>query len=228
LVGPEWASVFVVASSIRQGEQVSTERSYGGKTATERASERRERLVDATVEVLARSGEARTTMTAICAEAGLTERYFYESFGSLDDALLAALDSVCEEIIALAASTIEETGGTAEERVHAVMVAFVDLVQHSPAKVRVAVLHASGNPLLRARRHELLGIFADFVAAESASLYGDSAWPAARARIHGLVYIAGFAELVAAWLTGDVVLTDDELVEAAADLFAALSRRTET
>ncbi|MCZ4500914.1 MAG: TetR family transcriptional regulator [Marmoricola sp.] len=201
------------------------ERSYGGKTGTERAAERRERLVNATIAVLAENGEAHATMTAVCAAAGLTERYFYESFGSLDDALLAALDSVCEEILALATEVSENTPGTAEVRVHAVMEAFVGLVSTSPEKVRVAVIHASANPRLRARRNELLSIFADFVAREAAVLYGDQAWPADRARVHGLVYIAGFSELVASWLSGDVDLTAAELVETAEGLFAALSRR---
>jgi AcrR family transcriptional regulator len=204
---------------------MTTERSYGGKTATERVSGRRQQLVDATIEVLASAGEAHVTMTAICGAAGLTERYFYESFASLDDALLAALDSVCDEIIALATATFGSTEGPADARVHAVMEAFVDLVQRSPAKAKVAVIHSSANPRLRARRHELIGVFADFVAVEAADLYGDDAWPADRARIHGLVYIAGFAELVASWLAGDVTLTSDELVETAGDLFSVLTRR---
>ncbi|HEX4190183.1 MAG TPA: TetR/AcrR family transcriptional regulator [Marmoricola sp.] len=202
------------------------ERSYGGKTASERAAERRARLVEATIEVLSEHGEAHATMTAICAGAGLTERYFYESFGGLDDALLAALDSVCEEILGLASTVVQSTGGTPEARVHAVMVAFVGLVTEAPAKARVAVIHASANPRLRARRNELLSVFADFVAREAAGLYGEDAWPAARARIHGLVYIAGFSELVASWLSGDVELTEAELVETAEGLFAALSRRS--
>jgi AcrR family transcriptional regulator len=202
-----------------------SERSYGGRSAAERVAERRQRLVAATVEVLARSGEAHATMTAICAEAGLTERYFYEAFAGLDDALLAALDSVCEEIIALATTTIEQTAGTPEARVHAVMAAFVDLVRRAPSRVSVAVIHSSANPRLRARRHELLGVFADFVAREAADLYGDAAWPVERARINGLVYVAGFAELVGSWLVGDVSLSPEELVATAEDLFTALTRR---
>jgi AcrR family transcriptional regulator len=202
-----------------------TERSYGGKTAAERSTERRARLVEASIEVLSEYGEAHATMTAICAGAGLTERYFYESFDGLEDALLAALDSVCDEILTLATQVIEGTSGSAEARVHAVMEAFVGLVERSPAKARVAVMHASANPRLRARRNELLNVFADFVAREAAELYGDQAWPPARARIHGLVYIAGFSELVAFWLNGDVELSRPELVETAEGLFAALSRQ---
>lgn len=203
-----------------------TERSYGGKTGGERAAERRARLVDATIEVLSASGEAHATMTAICVAAGLTERYFYESFSGLDDAKLAALDSVCQEILALATAKVEETvDESPEARVHAVMAAFVRWVDDAPAKARVAVIHASANPRMRARRSELLAVFADFVAREAAELYGDEAWPMKRARVHGLVYIAGFAELVASWLSGDVKLTGDELVEAAEGLFAVMSRR---
>ncbi len=204
---------------------MTAKRSYGGRTAPERAADRRQRLVDASIVVLGESGEAAATMTAICSTAGLTERYFYESFANLDEALLAALDSVCNDIIALATATVESTSGPAEARVRAVMTAFVDLVQRSPAKAKVAVIHSSANPRLRARRQELVGVFAEFVAREAAALYGDRAWPAERARIYGLVYVAGFAELVAAWLSGEVTLTPVELAETAADLFTVLSRR---
>ena len=50
-----------------------------------------------TITVLAAQGE-RATMTAICHQAGLTERYFYESFANRDAALVAALDQVTDEI----------------------------------------------------------------------------------------------------------------------------------
>lgn len=202
-------------------------RSYGGKTAGERTAERRARLVAATVDVLAEQGEARTTMTAICAAAGLTERYFYESFSTLDDALLAALDSVCEEITQVVVDALATTTGPPDERVNAVMGALVALVVRSPDRMRVAVIHSSANPRLRTRRHELIGDFAGLVAREAAELYGDRAWPADRARIHGLLYVAGFAELLAAWLSGDVDLAPDDLVETAGALFTAVSRRAD-
>jgi AcrR family transcriptional regulator len=199
-------------------------RSYGGKSAEERAEDRRQRLVEATITVLAEQGGA-TTMTAICAEAGLTERYFYESFAHRDDALLAALDAVCEEIAARALATLEASSGTPEERVQAMMTWFVDWVGRERDRGLVAVVQASATPRLRARRHELLGTFADLVALESTRLYGEHAWPPDRARLQGLVYIAGFAELLAAWLLDELDLTADELATTATDLFLALSRR---
>lgn len=166
-------------------------RSYGGKSALERSQERRTRLVEATIAVLAAHGETGTTMTAICARAGLTERYFYESFPHRDDALLAALDHVCERIARTTRVAIEATPGSPEERVHAVMAAFFELVSDDPTLGLVAVVHSSATPRLRARRH----------------------------------YGAGFAELVGAWLTGEVDLTPDQLTATASDLFHSLSRR---
>ena len=49
--------------------------------------------------------------------------------------------------------------------------------------------------------------------------------PADRARVNGIVYIAGLAELVAGWLNHDVELSPDDLVTAAGDLFGVLTRR---
>ena len=202
-------------------------RSYGGKSAVERAAERRERLVAATIDVLADHGAAQATMTAVCAGAGLTERYFYESFASIEDAMVAALDTVADEIIQLVLSTLGATSGTPDVRVNAMVAAFVDLVAASPAKARVAVIESAANSRLRARRRQLLEMFADLVAQEAANLYGEAAWPPARARLHGLVYAAGLAELVAAWLTGDVPMSDDDLIEVAGSLFTSFGRRAD-
>src|SRR6201990_1978358 len=92
------------------------QRRYGGRSAQERTEDRRERLVEAAISVLAAQGE-RATMTAICQEAGLTERYFYESFPNRDSALVAALERVSEEISGNAVRVLQETPGSTQARV---------------------------------------------------------------------------------------------------------------
>src|SRR3546814_15681429 len=101
-------------------------RSYGGMTSEERSSARRERLVAVTIEVLATRGETATTMTAICAEASLTERYFYESFRNRDEALLALLDQVFPEIAAAALAPVQQTCRDPGLRPRAALPVFVD------------------------------------------------------------------------------------------------------
>ena len=57
-------------------------RRYGGLTAEERRAERRARLVRAATEIWVAEGWAAVSMRAVCARAGLTDRYFYEEFGN--------------------------------------------------------------------------------------------------------------------------------------------------
>jgi AcrR family transcriptional regulator len=200
-------------------------RSYGGKSADERVTARRARLVDATISLLAANGEARTTMTAVCAEAGLTERYFYESFGSRDELLVAALDSVSEELASTALDAIAASSGEPSDRVRATIGAVVDLVVAAPDKMRVAVVESNANASMRVRRHELLGSFAALVAAEAREIFGDETWPEPRDHLHGMIFIAGLSELVASWLLGEVELSPDDLVNTASDSLVALMRR---
>lgn len=58
-------------------------RPYGGVNAQARREDRRQRLLAAGLAVFGRQGYHHTTVRDICAEAGLTERYFYESFTTL-------------------------------------------------------------------------------------------------------------------------------------------------
>ena len=67
---PQWQDAGVSTPA----EPSATTRTYGGRSADDRRSERRDRLVAATARLLGERGEGATTMTAGCAEAGLTER----------------------------------------------------------------------------------------------------------------------------------------------------------
>lgn len=206
---------------------MATTRSYGGQTAHERAAGRRERLVEATIASLAGQGEAGTTMTAVCAGAGLTERYFYESFVSRDEALVAALDAAASRIAQTAVTAVAESDGDPVDRVRAGLSAVLDLLASRPELGRVVVLESSANEALRRRRHELLAWFGDIVAEEARTIFGAQAWPADRARLHAVAFVAGLGELVAAWLLGELGLTPERLVEIGTDLFGATARRTD-
>jgi len=200
-------------------------RPYGGRSKAERAAERRERLVTATITLLGTQGEARTTMTSICVEAGLTERYFYESFRVRDEALVAALDAVASEIADAALVAVRASNGSPEARVRAALGAVVDVLSTTATKGRVLTRESSANAALRERRQALVSWFADFVAVQSSSLFGAAAWSGAIAAHHAIVFVAGYAELVGSWLDGDVALDRDELVEMGADLLEAVVRR---
>ena len=191
---------------------------YRGLSAEERASERRARLLEATLAVWSDPGQ-RTTMTAICAEAGLSERYFYESFSGLDEALTAVLDGVAAEIEAVAMAAVEAAGPDPVARVHASVRAFVQLLVDDPRKGRVAIIEAASIPALRHRRTDLLRYLAHRSGEEARTRLGLVTRGGREDEIAGLLFIGGMAELITAWLDGVLEASADEIVEAAAHGF---------
>ena len=194
---------------------------YKGLSAAERAAERRARLLEATLSVWADT-EVRTTMTAVCAEAGLSARYFYESFAGLDEALTAVLDGVAGEIEAVRERAVAEAGDDPTARVHAAVSAFVQILVDDPRKGRVAIVEAGGMAQLRHRRTELLRHFAHLSAEVAGELLDERSSDPLADEIAGLVFIGGMAELVTAWLDGALEATPTELVDAASRSFLGL------
>jgi AcrR family transcriptional regulator len=75
-------------------------RRYGGVDASERRKERHRKLIDAGLEVFGTRGYHLSTVRDVCAQAGLTERYFYESFKTLSevfDAVYAELRGIVQQ-----------------------------------------------------------------------------------------------------------------------------------
>src|ERR1700758_4615938 len=101
-----------------------TERQYGGHSAEQRRLGRRERLIEAATRVYGEQGYRNATVKAVCDAAGLTERYFYESFANSEALLVAAFDAVTRLVLDCLDRTRAEHDGTPEERARAVLRAY--------------------------------------------------------------------------------------------------------
>ena len=196
---------------------------YRGVPARERVAERRARLMEATLAVWADPG-TRTTMTGICAAAGLTERYFYESFRNLDEALTAVLDAIAAEIEERTTRASEEAGDDPADRVLASVRAFVELLLEDPRKGRVAIIEAAAHPALRPHRAELLHHFAQRSAEEARTLWATPRRGEHDDEIAGALFVGGMAELITRWLSGSLEATPEQVVDAAARSFLGLYR----
>ncbi|CCQ15562.1 Transcriptional regulator, TetR family [Rhodococcus sp. AW25M09] len=203
----------------------STTRRYNGMSADDRLADRRARLLDAGLEVFATAGAGGTTMTAICAQAKLTERYFYENFSSRDDLLERVVDAISDEIRAKALSALHSPAPTVEEQVHNAIDAFVGVLTEDPRKGRVAMIESLAVDSLRAYRRKSMRAFAHLVAEQSRELYGDQAYPQPQSEINGLLFIGGLAELVIAWLNDEIDITPADIVDAATRQFIAAAHR---
>ena len=73
-------------------------RPYRGVDAADRLASRRAGLLDAGLELLGGEESAELTVRAICRQAGVTARYFYESFADKDEFVAAVFDWVIAEL----------------------------------------------------------------------------------------------------------------------------------
>ncbi|MEU1208663.1 TetR family transcriptional regulator [Nocardia sp. NPDC005825] len=64
-------------------------RSYGGRSTDDRVADRRLRLIQAGTAIVGTEGVAALGMRAVCRAAGLSQKFFYESFADIDDLLHA-------------------------------------------------------------------------------------------------------------------------------------------
>ncbi len=199
-------------------------RSYRGLSAEERTAARRAALLDAALDLLGGDPPGSATMTAVCERAGLTERYFYESFRSRDELLVALLDRVATEVLERTEAVLDEEG-PADLLARRALEALLDVLAGDPRKGRFALTASLEVPVLRQRRADLLVGFEQLLAERTRRLYGDSAWVAPDDRIEATLFVGGLAELLAAWLAGSVPATREQVVAAAARHYAATAHR---
>jgi AcrR family transcriptional regulator len=107
-------------------------RNYAGLSAEERRLARRERLIEGAIRAYGELGYRNTTVKAVCEAAGLTERYFYESFANSEALLVAAFDAVSRRVFTCLEEVRKGQRGTAEERGHAVLRAYYQMLKDDP------------------------------------------------------------------------------------------------
>src|SRR6476469_799536 len=196
---------------------------YRGVSARERAAARRLRLLEAALAVWA-DPDTRTTMTAVCAEAGLSERYFYESFSGLDALQEELMNEIAAEIEETSRSAADRAGDDPEARVRASVGAVVGPLLADPRKGRVAIVESVALPQLRQRRTELRRHLAHQSAIEAREWLGARGRSETEDETAGLLFIGGMAELVTAWLDGTLRASASEIVDAASRALLGLYR----
>ena len=194
-------------------------RPYRGVSGPERTARRRADLMAAAFDLLGTLGWEQATMTAICARAKLTERYFYESFAGRDELLVAVFEELAEQIRAVVVHALDTAPPGPEATARAAITVFVDLLTDDPRNGRVAMVESGATGLLRLRRHQILGEFADLIVAKSHEVFGPDALPAPRDRLNALLFTGGLAEVLTAWLAGEVTASKADIIETAVTQF---------
>ena len=204
---------------------MAAERAYGGVPAEQRRAQRRAALVAAGLDIVGTQGAARLTVAGLCARAGLNERYFYESFGNVDDVLAAVLDDVIGELAAVIVAAVAAAPPDSRAKSRAAISAAVELFTDDARKARIVFVEPLATPALLSRRAEVARMFVALIVEQAQDFYG----PAIALRVgswgdFAAAYsLGGLAETLTAWLRGDLPITKDQLVDRATDLFVAVA-----
>jgi AcrR family transcriptional regulator len=207
-------------------------RPYRGASADERRARRRSALLEAGLELLGTKGWAGTTVRGVCAQAGLNDRYFYESFPDLDALRLAVIDDLAAQgTAAILAAT--DAPRDLRARTRAVVTAIVDFFTADPRRARILVHEFQANQVLQDRRRRLIQALVGIFTAQVHEILDEVPVGDTDVELTALTLIGGGLELVTSWLRGDLAVDRGHLVDfivammmTSTDLAAALDRES--
>jgi AcrR family transcriptional regulator len=196
-------------------------RDYDGKTAAERIAERRERLIDAGVELFGDRGYAATSIRSVLQQSGLRDRYFGESFADLDSLLGAVYSRLIDEEISGCAAAIDKTNG-GSEGARAMIDTITRSFEKNPGKARIKSREVlSGGPVAREQRRAGLRRLAQLVAD---LLPSSTTLNQSDVLLLGLGIVAAADELLMTWIDGPEGLTRDRVVDVVMLMFDATAQ----
>jgi len=119
-------------------------RSYRGQSQEQRRAERRARLIAAAITVYGERGYHQATVKGVCEAAGLTERYFYESFVNSEALLIDCFHVVTATVMGEIVRAGEAAGRSPVARSRAMLHAYFGALQRESVKARVFLVEIRG------------------------------------------------------------------------------------
>ncbi|MFJ4649977.1 TetR/AcrR family transcriptional regulator [Nocardia sp. NPDC088792] len=203
---------------------MTTARTWGGRSAVERRTERRQRLIDAALELWRENGWTAVTIRAVCARTSLNDRYFYEAFADRDELLVAAWESVRDDMLAALTSIFtENTDRPLADIIRLAASAVLERISADPAYGGILLMHHAGSPALESSRRAALKLTADLVVTAARTYVRPDADETAL-HIDAIASVGGFVELIDAWQSGILDCTADDIVARLVDLVSTLGR----
>ncbi|MFI6772592.1 TetR/AcrR family transcriptional regulator [Nocardia sp. NPDC050412] len=198
-------------------------RTYGGIGAEDRVAARRGKLLDAGLELFGTRGYSATGVKDLCRAAGLTDRYFYESFAGTKGLFAAVFDHVIDELFASVAAAVGASEPRGTRKLRAGIGTYLTALAEDPRKLRIVFVEptAAGAEF---RMREALWRFARLVAATATEALPDVQPPAEIIDIFALSVVGTLERVIVEKQGGRLDVPMDNLIDYCA-AFAAASLR---
>lgn len=189
-------------------------RVYGGVTGEERIAERRRKLIEAGMNLFGSPGSASVRVKDVIAEAGLTERYFYESFSDLEALFDAVLEVTTQSLESEVNAAVAQAPDDGTSRFSIALRKAVDTLARDPRMIRILFIEALGKGGRASRRHHEFTLRgAENFSKWSRNDRGVSASDPVESRMKALAMSGATSELLIEWAEGHLDITPDKLAD---------------
>ncbi|HVS99802.1 MAG TPA: TetR/AcrR family transcriptional regulator [Solirubrobacterales bacterium] len=189
-------------------------RPWRGISPQRRVAERRERLLDAALEVFVARGFANSRVRDVCREAGLTERYLYESFADKEALLIALTERIVADLVVAVGPAIELVATEPETAIDAASRAVVHSLTGDPRRARILLVEIVGvSPAIEAFRRTLIARLANVIREGVAGAFGSWASTSLEVELVARALVGAAQELLVAYVRGELELDEEALIE---------------
>lgn len=198
---------------------------YAGKAARTRQRERKEKLLAAGINLFGAQGFAATSIDAVCREAGLTKRYFYEAFSSSEELLIEAYRAATREFLQSIMQATTPHLDDARALVRAGLQQTFRFVAENPDKARLIMIEATSvrsqlGRVYGSSYNEFVGLLVGFT---KPFLPGDGPGDTVLA-VMARGAVGALIHLCQGWLATDLKQPADELVTGMERIFSGMGR----
>lgn len=190
-------------------------RVYGGRSEDERRADRRQRLLEAGLDLFGTEGWSGTTIEKLCTHASVATRSLYDEFASREALLLAVYEGVVNDVLADVVPRVLAHRGDARAQIHAGIQGYVDFLTADPRRAAVAHREIRVAGTLEHARHASVSRFAEVIA-HQAQLPD----PSGRGRVLALALAGAVNEVMVAWVAHEDPRPDPApMVDVLTDVF---------
>lgn len=188
-------------------------RPWRGVSAERRVSERRERLLAAGLEVFARDGFHAAKVRDVCAEAELTQRYFYESFDDKEALLAAISEDIVAGFVRAAGPSLALVASDLDAAADGAARAVIASLTDDPRRARILFVELVGvSPALEDRRRVVIGSLVDVIRGAAVAAAGSWARDSVEVELIARAVIGAGQELLIAHVRDELPIDHDGLV----------------
>lgn len=190
-----------MSNTLKSSKSAPATRMYRQASAEQRMFEREQRLLAAALELFSRDGYAQTTIEALCSEAKVTTRHFYQAFATRDALLLKLYNQLIADLQQGLLLAIMGEDLSLQDRIKRLIQALIQHYLTDKRCAQIGVIEVVGaSPMIERRRREVIHGIARMIETFMLHLAALGRIPEHNYRMLALAIVGGVNELIADWL----------------------------